>query len=112
MSQFRFPGGRPPFTLVEPAPADGQSLSESALPPEMLEHGAYYVGKLGGATAVARWHAKKRRFVFSEFSMGRQHIRSIAHVAEKGTGERFAPLSKTEPKGAADISDYAFETVG
>jgi hypothetical protein len=76
----------------------------------MLEHGAYYAGKFGVTPAVARWHAKKRRFVLGEFSLGRQTIKSLAHIAEGGTAERFTPLSKTAPKDASRISDYAFET--
>jgi hypothetical protein len=111
MSQFRLPG-RQPFEPFDPATVERPSLSEPAtLRPEMLEHGAYYSGKIGGAPAVARWHATKQRFVFGEFSLGRQHIRSIAHVVEKGTGERFAPLSKSVPKETGRISDYAFETI-
>ena len=79
---------------------------------ETLEHGAYYAGKLGVTPVVARWHAKKRRFMFGEFTLGRQHVRSVAHVADSVTGERFIPLSKTEPKDTYRVSNYAFETGG
>src|SRR5262245_32000404 len=53
------------------------------LAPAALEHGAYYAGTLGGATAAARWHAKKRRFVFSEFILGSQRVRSVAHLSDQ-----------------------------
>jgi hypothetical protein len=111
MSQFVLPGGQP-FRLYAPlGSAEQQPLSApGALPLEMLEHGAYYAGKLGVTPAVARWHAKKRRFVFGEFTLGRQRVRTVAHVADTGTGEWFIPLSKTEPKDTYRVSDYAFET--
>jgi len=77
----------------------------------VLEHGVYYAGTLGGATTVARWHAKKGRFVFSEYVLGAQCIRSVPHVADqKANGERFVPLARIEPKEAYRVSDYAFET--
>jgi hypothetical protein len=103
-----------PFRPFAPlASAEHESLSEPALlPPETLEHGAYYAGKLGTAPVVARWHAKKRRFVLGEFTLGRQCVRSVAHVADSARGERFAPLSKTAPKTDYRVSDYAFETSG
>ena len=111
MRQVRSPRGytiRPFEPLV---PVGQQPMSEhGALPMEMLEHGAYYAGKLGVTLMVARWHAKKRRFVFGEFSLGRQTVKSAAHIAERGAGERFIPLSKTTPKDNCRVSDYAFET--
>jgi hypothetical protein len=110
----KFVPGRQPFRLyTPPVSAEQQPLSALvALPPEVLEHGAYYAGNLGTIPAVTRWHAKKRRFVFGEFTLGRQHVRSVAHVAENGTAERFSPLSKIEPKDSCRVSDYAFETGG
>ena len=84
---------------------------KTVLAPAALEHGAYYAGTLGGATAAARWHAKKRRFVFSEFILGSQRVRSVAHLSDqKVDGERFVPLARIEPKDAYRVSDYAFET--
>ena len=84
---------------------------KAVLAPATLEHGVYYAGTLGGATAVARWHAKKRRFVFGEYALGAQHIRSVVHIADqKARGDRFAPLARIEPKDAYRVSDYAFET--
>jgi hypothetical protein len=112
MSHFVLPDG-PPFTLHAPlVPAEQPSSSPVGLGSEALEHGAYYAGNLGMKPAVARWHAKKRRFLFGEFTLGRLCVRSVAHVAEGATGERFVPLSKTEPKDTCRVSDYAFETGG
>jgi len=79
---------------------------------QTLEHGAYYAGKLGAMRAVARWHAKKRRFVLGEFTFGRQRARLVAHAADMPMGECFIPLSKTDPKDTQQLSDYAFETAG
>jgi hypothetical protein len=113
MSQFELPGEQP-FRLYLPLVSVEQQPSSvpAALPLDMLEHGAYYSGNLGVAPMVARWHAKKRRFVFGEFTLGRQQVRSVAHAADSGTGERFIPLSKIEPKDTYRVSDYAFETGG
>jgi hypothetical protein len=61
---------------------------------------------------IARWHAAKRRFVFGEYTLGRQRIRAVSHIAVGEAPEAFVPLSKTEPKDAYRISDYAFETAG
>jgi len=104
-------GGQPFGLYAPPLVAEHESLAPlAALPLETLEHGAYYAGHLGGAPAVTRWHAKKRRFVFGEFTLGRQHVRSVAYVAENGTGEGFVPLSRTEARDSCRVSDYAFET--
>ncbi|HTS54510.1 MAG TPA: hypothetical protein VMH26_14640 [Burkholderiales bacterium] len=111
MSQFVSLSERPFRLDASLVSTEQQSLSASAaLPLEALEHGAYYAGKLGLELAVARWHAKKRRFVFEVFALGRQSVRSVAHVADPGLQERFAPLSKTEPRDTYRVSDYAFET--
>ena len=83
-----------------------------ALPVKTLEHGAYYVGKLGVTTTVARWHAKKQRFLFEEFNLGRQGVRSVVHATAGGPEERFFPLSRIEPNNTQRLSDYAFETAG
>lgn len=114
MSQFVLPGSEP-FTLQVPLGSAGQPVSSpEALALETLEHGAYYAGKVGVASTVARWHAKKRRFVFGEFTLGRQRVRSLAHIADStsGTEERFSPLSRPESKDSFRVSDYAFETAG
>jgi len=100
---------------LEPYPSIALAEQETlagpeALPLEALEHGAHYAGKLGVAAVVARWHAKKRRFVFVEFSLGRNRVRSVAHISASGTEQRFIPLSRTEPRDSNRLSDYAFET--
>jgi hypothetical protein len=112
MNHFVLSDGQP-FTLHTPlGSAESPLSSPVALAPEMLEHGAYYAGKLGVMPAVARWHGKKRRFVYGEFTLGQHCVRSVAHVADSATAERFAPVSKTEPKDSYRLSDYAFETAG
>lgn len=112
MSHFVSPDGQS-FILYAPrVPVEKPLSSPLGLASEALEHGAYYAGNLGMRPAVARWHAKKRRFVFGEFALGRLCVRSVAHVAESAIGERFIPLSRTEPKDANRVSDYAFETGG
>jgi hypothetical protein len=102
-------GGQP---YAAPVSVEQSLCALAALPLEALEHGAYYAGNLGAAPAVTRWHAKKRRFVFGEFTLGRQRVRSVPHAAENGAAEGFIPLSKTEPKDRYRLSDYAFETGG
>jgi hypothetical protein len=106
MSEFVLPGGQQPWLQVPPASAERGLLVKE------LEHGVYYAGKLGATAAIARWHASKRRFVFTEYALGRQHVRSVAHVADSASGERFTPLTKIEPKDSYRVSDYAFETAG
>lgn len=113
MSQFVLPGEHPFGPFAPLVPVEQRPLFEpAALPLETLEHGAYYAGKLDGTPAVARWHAKRRRFVFEEFTLGRQCVRSVSHVADSRTGARFTPLSKSAPKNSCRVSDYAFETAG
>jgi hypothetical protein len=112
MSKYALPG-QPSGLYAPPALAERQPSSAPApLPLEALEHGAYYAGNLGATPAVTRWHAKKRRFVFGEFILGRQQVRSVAHIAENAAAEHFIPLSRTEPKDSCRVSDYAFETGG
>jgi hypothetical protein len=106
MSQLVLRDGQPLRRRTPPMPARKNVFSPAA-----LEHGAYYAGTLGGATAVARWHAKKQRFVFGEYALGSQRVRSVPHLADqKAPGERFVPLARIEPKDAYRVSDYAFET--
>jgi hypothetical protein len=106
MGQLVLPGGQPFSRDVPPA------STERGLSSEDLEHGAYYAGKLGATAVIARWHAKQRRFVFGEYALGGQRVRSVAHVADSATGERFTPLTRIEPKDSYRVSDYAFETAG
>jgi len=79
---------------------------------DALQHGSYYAGKLGVKAVVARWHAKKRRFVFEEFVLGGNRVRSVPHALDAASGERFIPLAKIEPKNEQRLSDYAFDTGG
>jgi hypothetical protein len=80
------------------------------LPLNSLLHGAYYNGLLDDLTTIGRWHAGKRRFVFWEPSMEQPHAKATPHVADLGTGPRFAPLSRQESEGGAHVSDFALET--
>ena len=104
MSELVLPIGQAFRLHGPPAP------TEPGLASEQLEHGVYYAGKLGAAAAIARWHAKNRRFVFGEYALGRQHVRSVPHVADGASGERFIPLTRVEPKDTYRVSEYAFET--
>jgi hypothetical protein len=85
-------------------------LERKVLPLNSLQHGAYYNGLLDDLTTIGRWHAQKRRFVFWEQNMEQPKSKAIPHVADLGTGPRFAPLSQQESKGGSQISDFAFET--
>ena len=85
-------------------------LERKVLPLNSLLHGAYYNGLLDDMTTVGRWHAHKRRFVFWEHNMEQPKSKATPHVADLGTGPRFAPLSPQESGGGSQISDFAFET--
>ena len=92
------------------APPARPAHAGGGLRAEALEHGWYYAGKLGVTPVVARWHAKRRRFVFEEFALGGKRVRSVPHALEATSGERFIPIAKIEPKNEQRLSDYAFET--
>ena len=85
-------------------------LERRVLPLNSLLHGACYNGLLDDLTTIGRWHAQKRRFVFWEQNMEQPKSRAIPHVADLGTGPRFAPLSQQECEGGSPISNFAFET--
>ncbi len=85
-------------------------LDRKVMPLNSLLHGAYYNGLLDDMTIIGRWHAEKRRFVFWEQNMEQPHSKATPHVADLGTGPRFAPLSRQESEGGSHISDFAFET--
>ena len=93
-----------------PPPARPARRTHAGLHTEALVHGDYYAGRLGVKAMVARWHAKKRRFVFEEFALGGNRVRSVPHALDAASGERFIPLGKIEPKNEQRLSDYAFET--
>ena len=90
--------------------AQNALLERKVLPLNSLQHGAYYNGLLDNLTATGRWHAEKRRFVFWEHSVDQPQSKATPHVADLGTGPRFAPLSKQESDGGAHLSDFAFAT--
>lgn len=104
------------FVVINLPSLDPQAQAMSdvtqALPVASLEHGAYYAGKLNASPIVARWHAKKRRFVFEEYAVGRKHTRSVAHVQDCKSGDGFAPLAMASISANGGVSDYAFETAG
>jgi hypothetical protein len=85
-------------------------LERKALPLSSLLHGAYYGGLLDDVMTIGRWHAQKRRFVFWEQNLETPKAKSAPHVADMGTGPRFAPLSQQETAAGPHISDFAFET--
>ena len=96
---------RPPLTAAQRA-----LLERKVLPLNSLLHGAYYNGLLDNTTTIGRWHAEKRRFVFWEQSVEHPQAKATPHVADLGTGPRFAPLSRQEAEGIGHISDFAFAT--
>ena len=85
-------------------------LERKVLPLNTLLHGDYYNGLLDNMTTIGRWHAEKRRFVFWEQNVDQPQSKAIPHVADLGTGPRFAPLSRQESDGKSHISDFAFAT--
>jgi len=96
---------RPQLTAAQKA-----LLERKVLPLNSLLHGACYKGFLDDMTTIGRWHAQKRRFVFWEHNMQQPQSKSTPHVADLGTGPRFAPLSQQEAEAGPHISDFAFET--
>lgn len=85
-------------------------LEHKVLPLNSLVHGASYNGFLDNSTTIGRWHAEKRRFVFWENSPQQPQAKSTPHVADYGTGPRFAPLSRQETEAGSQVSDFAFAT--
>ena len=100
---------RPAVAKRTPSPAHP---AHAGLLAKALDHGAYYTGKLGATSVVARWHTKRRRFMFEEFALGGKRVRSVPHALDATSGERFIPIAKIEPKNEQRLSDYAFETGG
>jgi len=96
---------KPQITAAQKALLDRKVLTLSS-----LAHGAYYNGLMDDLTTIARWHAHKRRFVFRDHSLGEPRVRAVPHVADLGTGSRFAPLSVQEPDSGLQISEFALET--
>ena|SRR5579859_1057000 len=105
----------PPDQSCKPAipritAAQNALLERKVLSLNSLRHGAYYNGYLDNVTTTARWHEQRGRFVFWEHSMGEPKLKAVPHVADLGTGPRFAPLLQQENEGGSHISDFAFET--
>ncbi len=96
---------KPRITAAQTALLERKVLSLNS-----LSHGAYYRGLLDDTTTTARWHANRRRFVFWEHNMGQPKLKAAPHVADLGTGPRFAPLLQQESEGGSHISEFAFET--
>ena len=104
-------GGRLAASATARLTAAQKALQErKVMPLNALMHGSYYSGLLDDMTTTGRWHAQRSRFVFWEHTMGQPELKSAPHVADLGTGPRFAPLSQQESEGGAHISDFAFET--
>ena len=101
-----------PFAQMRPQLTAAQKalLERKVLPLNSLQHGAYYEGLLDNLTTIGRWHAERRRFVFWERSVEQPQAKATPHVADLGTGPRFAPLSRQEAEGVGHISDFAFAT--
>ena len=96
---------KPPLTAAQKALRE-----RKVLPLNSLIHGAYYNGLLDDTTTAGRWHAQKRRFIFWEQHVDQSQSKATPHVADLGTGPRFAPLLQLESDGEPHISDFAFET--
>lgn len=112
MTEPSMPAGNRPVAQAKPElTAAQQALRErKVLPLNSLQHGVYYNGLLDNMTTTGRWNAEKRRFVFWEHGMQQPQSKATPHVADLGTGPRFAPLSRQESEGKSQVSDFAFAT--
>jgi hypothetical protein len=88
-------GGRA-FVLHEPPTlAEKQALyAAGVLCPERLEHGVSYAGLLRSRPVFARWHARKRRFVYAEYTMASQQVRAIRNAFIGTENCRLMPVSE------------------
>ncbi len=114
MTESSTPIGDRPVAQAKPQLTAAQKalLERKVLPLNSLLHGACYNGLLDDLTTIGRWHEQKRRFVFWDQNMNQPQSRATPHVADLGTGPRFAPLSRQESEGGSHISDFAFATTG
>jgi hypothetical protein len=111
MTQLPKLGGQPGATMKPNLTAAQKALQDrKVLSLSSLVHGAYYSGLLDDQTTTGRWHAQRGRFVFWQHNMGQPELKAAPHVADLGTGARFAPLSLQESDGGSHISDFALET--
>ena len=104
--------GKQPVVQAKPQLTAAQQalLERKVLPLNSLVHGACYSGLLDNETTVGRWHAEKHRFVFWDQNQQQPQSKATPHVADYGTGSRFAPLSRQEPEAGSEVSDFAFAT--
>ena len=114
MSRPSMPVDSRPVAKAKPqVTAAHQALLEhKVIPLNSLHHGAYYSGLLDDAKTTSRWNAEKRRFVFWDLAMTQPGSKTIPHVADLGSGPRFAPLSRQEPDGKSQVSDFALVATG
>jgi hypothetical protein len=108
------------FELIADAPAAPKKpkissaqkalFERTALPLSTLVHGDYYLGLLDDLTVAARWHSQRRRFVCSLHVSGQPVLKAVPHVADLGTGARFAPIAPQAVTAGTHISDFALET--
>ena len=112
MTQPSMPVDSRPVAEAKPrVTAAHQALLEhKVMPINSLHHGAYYSGLLDDEKAIIRWNAEKRRFVFWDPAMTQPGPKTIPHVADFGSGPRFAPLSQQEPDRKSQVSDFALVT--
>ncbi len=112
MTELLLPFSGHPAAQTQPGPtAAQQALRERrAVPLNALQHGDYYNGLLDNMVTTARWHAQRRRFVFWVPDVGQPKLKAAPHVADLGSGARFAPLTRQASDGGSHISDFAFET--
>jgi hypothetical protein len=96
---------KPQLTAAQKALLEHKVMSLNS-----LVHGAYYNGLLDDETTVGRWHAERHRFVFWEYNVSLPGSKAVPHVADLGTGARFAPLALQESAAGFHISDFALET--
>lgn len=112
MANTSMPVGNWPASQARPTLTAAQQalLERKVLPLSSLQHGAYYSGYLDNVTTIGRWHAEKHRFIFWENGMQQPGSKATPHVADLGSGQRFAPLSRQDPDAKYKVSDFAFAT--
>lgn len=112
MSESSLQAGKQTAAQAKPQITAAQQalLDRKVMPLNSLVHGACYSGLLDNETTVGRWHAEKHRFVFWHQDQQQPQAKATPHVADYGTGPRFAPLSRQEPEAGSQVSDFAFAT--
>ena len=92
-------------TMAQKALQDSKALPENA-----LLHGAYYSGFLDNMPIVARWNAKKHRFVMWEHNAGAPKLKAALHVGDPGIAAHFAAVFPLKSVAGNHVSDFALET--